>query len=104
MNNILMLVLLMAAVTFIPRLLPLVLVRADKLPVKFKLFLSYIPYAVLGALIIPDGFSGIPGSIWISTVVLAVAAVVSWFRKSIILTFVISVTIAWVLQLISIGV
>ena len=100
MNNILILVLLMAAVTFIPRLLPLVLVKADKLPGRFKLFLSYIPYAVLGALIIPDGFSGIPGSIWISTVVLAVAAIVSWFRKSVILTFVLSVAVAWGLQLV----
>jgi branched chain amino acid efflux pump len=92
----------MAAVTFIPRLLPLVFVRADKLPVRFKLFLSYIPYAVLGALIIPDGFSGIPGSIWISTVVLAVAALVSWYRNSVILAFIISVAVAWGLQLINI--
>ena len=100
MNNILILVLLMAGVTYIPRLLPLVFVRADKLPARFKLFLSYIPYAVLGALIIPDGFSGITGSVWISTVVLAVAAIVSWFRKSVILTFVISVAVAWGLQLV----
>ena len=99
MNNILLLVLLMALVTFIPRLMPLVLVKADRLPARFKLFLSYIPYAVLGALIIPDGFSGIPGSVWISTVVLAVAAIVSWFRKSVILTFVISVAVAWGLQI-----
>jgi len=98
-NNILLLVLLMALVTFIPRLMPLVLVKADRLPARFKLFLSYIPYAVLGALIIPDGFSGIPGSVWISTVVLAVAAIVSWFRKSVILTFVISVAVAWGLQI-----
>ncbi len=102
MNNILILVLLMAGVTYIPRLLPLVFVRADKLPARFKLFLSYIPYAVLGALIIPDGFSGITGSVWISTVVLAVAAIVSWFRKSVILTFVLSVAVAWGLQLFSI--
>jgi branched-subunit amino acid transport protein len=88
----------MSAVTFIPRLMPLVLVRADKLPKRFKLFLSYIPYAVLGALIIPDGFSGIPGSVWISTAVLAVAALVSWYRNSVILTFLISVVVAWGLQ------
>jgi len=98
MNSILTLVLLMALVTYIPRLLPLVLVKADKLPVKFKLFLSYIPYAVLGALIIPDGLSGIPGSIWISVIVLAVAALVSWYKNDVILTFVISVAVAWGLQ------
>ena len=98
MTNILFLVLLMALVTYIPRLLPLVLVKADKLPNKFKLFLSFIPYAVLGALIIPDGLSGIPGSSWISVMVLAVAALVSWYKNNVILAFVISVVVAWGLQ------
>lgn len=98
MNNILILVLLMAFVTYIPRLLPLALIKADKLPEKFKLFLSYIPYAVLGALIIPDGLSGIPDSIWISVTVLLVAAHVSWYKNNVILAFVISVAVAWGLQ------
>ena len=98
MNNIPMLVLLMAAVTFIPRLMPLVFVKADKLPEKFKQFLSYIPYAVLGALIIPAGFSGIPDNHLISVLVLFIAALVSWYRKSVVLSFVISVLAAWGLQ------
>ena len=98
MTNIPMLVLLMAAVTFIPRLLPLLVLKADKLPEKFKQFLSYIPYAVLGALIIPAGFSGIQGSHWISALVLSVAAFISWYRKNVVLTFVVSVLTAWGLQ------
>lgn len=98
MNNIVILVILMALVTYIPRLLPLILVRADKLPEKLNLFLSYIPYAVLGALIIPNGLSGIPGSYWISTVVLAAAAIISWYRKSVILSLFISIALAWGLQ------
>jgi len=36
--------------------MPLIFVKADKLPEKFKQCLSYIPYAVPGALIIPWGF------------------------------------------------
>ncbi len=100
MTNIPMLVLLMAAVTFIPRLLPLLVLKADKLPEKFKQFLSYIPYAVLGALIIPAGFSGIQGSYWISVFVLSVAAFISWYRKNVVLTFVVSVLTAWGLQFI----
>ncbi len=102
MNNIFILVLLMALVTYIPRLLPLVFIKADKLPGKFKLFLSYIPYAVLGALIIPDGIRGIPDSPWISVIVLVVAALVSWYKNNVILAFVISVAVAWSLQLIGI--
>ncbi len=100
MNNILKLVLLMAAVTFIPRLLPLIFLKADKLPEKFKQFLSYIPYAVLGALIIPAGLSGIPDSHLISVLVLLIAALVSWYRKSVVLSFVVSVLAAWGLQFI----
>ncbi len=98
MNNILVLVILMAFVTYIPRLLPLALIKADRLPEKFKLFLSYIPYAVLGALIIPDGLSGIPNSVPISIIVLTVAAIVSWYKNNVILAFVISVAVAWGLQ------
>ena len=98
MNNILVLVILMALVTYIPRLLPLAVMKADRLPEKFKLFLSYIPYAVLGALIIPDGLSGIPGSLWISVIVLAVAALVSLYKNNVILAFIISVSVAWGLQ------
>ncbi|MCK5672031.1 MAG: AzlD domain-containing protein [Spirochaetales bacterium] len=98
MNNILILVFLMALVTYIPRLLPMVLLKADKLPKKLKLFLSYIPYAVLGALIIPDGLTGIPDSLWISVTVLVVAALVSWYKNNVILAFVISVAVAWGLQ------
>lgn len=98
MNNILVLVILMAFVTYIPRLLPLAFMKADRLPEKFKLFLSYIPYAVLGALIIPDGLSGIPNNVPISIIVLTVAAIVSWYKNNVILAFVISVAVAWGLQ------
>jgi hypothetical protein len=49
-------------------------------------------------LIIPDGLSGIPGSPWISVTVLAIAAVVSWYKNSVIMAFVISVLAAWGLQ------
>lgn len=45
---------LMAIVTYIPRVLPILLVK-DKLNSKFlKSFLFYVPYAVLGAMIFPD--------------------------------------------------
>ena len=98
MNNILILVILMALVTYIPRLLPLAVIKADRLPEKFKIFLSYIPYAVLGALIIPDGLSGISGSHWISIIVLTAAALISWYKNNVVLTFIISVALAWGLQ------
>lgn len=98
MSSILVLVLLMAAVTFIPRLIPLVFIRVDNIPKKLKIFLSYIPYAVLGALIIPGGVFGIPNRPWISIIVLAAAALISWIKNSIIITLVLCVALAWGLQ------
>ena len=88
----------MMAVTYIPRLIPLVIIKTDRIPEKLKTLLSYIPYAVLGALIIPDGIFAIPGKPWISVTVLIIAAIVSWLKNNVILAFVISVSAAWILQ------
>lgn len=44
----------MVVVTFIPRFLPLVLLGNRKLPEKAVLWLSYIPAAVLSALLAPS--------------------------------------------------
>ena len=99
MSNILLLVLLMAAATFIPRLIPLVFIRVDNVPKKLRTFLSYIPYAVLGALIIPGGVAGITDRPWISIIVLASAALISWIKNSIIITLILCVALAWGLQI-----
>ena len=99
MSSILVLVLLMAAVTFIPRLIPLVFMRIDNIPKKLRIFLSYIPYAVLGALIIPGGIGGIPNRPWISITVLAAAALISWIKNSIIITLILCIALAWGLQM-----
>lgn len=49
-------VLLMALVTYLPRVLPLAIFRKEIKSKYIKSFLEYIPYAVLGALTIPDIF------------------------------------------------
>lgn len=51
--NLLYLVLAMAVVTYIPRMLPMVLLQNVRLPQSIKRFLLFIPYAALGALIFP---------------------------------------------------
>ena len=43
----------MAAVTYLPRMAPLVALDAEKLPPRLVRMLKNIPYAVLGALIFP---------------------------------------------------
>lgn len=49
-------VLLMALVTYLPRVLPLVLFRKEITSPFIKSFLHYVPFAVLAALTFPDIF------------------------------------------------
>ncbi len=53
MNNLFLLILAMALVTYIPRMLPMVLLKDIQLPTLLNRFLKFIPYAALGALIFP---------------------------------------------------
>lgn len=52
-SNLFWLIIAMAVVTYLPRLLPMVLFRANKLPAFLERFLFFVPYAVLNALIFP---------------------------------------------------
>jgi branched-subunit amino acid transport protein len=47
----------MALVTYIPRMIPMVLLNGVKLPTRLKTFLDFIPFAALGALIFPGVLS-----------------------------------------------
>lgn len=47
-------VLLMALVTYLPRLIPMTFLRGKKLDPLLKNFLKCVPFAVLGALIFPE--------------------------------------------------
>ncbi|SFG66083.1 Branched-chain amino acid transport protein [Desulfotomaculum arcticum] len=53
MDNLLLLVIGMGVVTYIPRMLPMVLLQNIQLPPFWKRFLRYIPYSAIGALIFP---------------------------------------------------
>lgn len=48
-----MLILAMAAVTYLPRMTPLVFLQSTSIPPVLRRFLRFIPYAALGALIFP---------------------------------------------------
>lgn len=51
--NLALLVLAMGVVTFVPRMLPMVILQKVKLPPFVNRFLKLIPYTALGALIFP---------------------------------------------------
>jgi branched-chain amino acid transport len=70
---------LMALVTYIPRVLPLILFRRHIENRFFQSFLLYMPYAILAAMVFPDVFSSTGGLI--SAICgTAVALVMSYFR------------------------
>ena len=52
----------MAAVTYVPRMVPLLLLKGKNLPLFIKKFLGVLPVCALGALLIPDLLSSIPES------------------------------------------
>ncbi len=73
--------LLAAGITYLIRLLPLVLIKRQ-ITNRFLLsFLHYIPYAVLAAMTIPACFYS-TGSILPAAVGFAAALVLGWYRKS----------------------
>lgn len=87
MNKTLLVVLMMAG-TYLPRLIPFLLprrdsaVQADSGNAGFKLLkrtLASVPYAALGALIIPGTVSAVPGEPMISVVGVIVAGCSAFF-------------------------
>ena len=55
----------MCLVTFIPRMIPFLVGRDMQLPVWIRRWLSFFPYAALGALIFPGILTVIDGRSWI---------------------------------------
>ncbi|WP_022851662.1 AzlD domain-containing protein [Limisalsivibrio acetivorans] len=70
-------IILMAAVTYVPRMLPVVFLKDLRLAPWLNRFLRFIPYASLGALIIPGALTagGTPAA---SAAGIAVSAVLAW--------------------------
>lgn len=74
-------VLLMAAVTYIPRALPIAIFRRKIKSVYMQSFLHYVPFAVLGALTFPDVFYS-TGNILTATAGTIVAIILAYFNKN----------------------
>jgi branched-subunit amino acid transport protein len=89
----------MTAVTYIPRLLPLVILTDLKLPYRFKVFLRMIPPAALGALIFPDVFTVMPEKPLVTSMVLLTAACTAALWKNLIISVFSSLAVAVLLSL-----
>lgn len=80
MNKALIAVLIMAFVTYLPRVVPMVLFRHEIKSKKIKAFLNYVPYAVLAAMTFPDIFYST--SCLVSAIAGTTAAVILSLREN----------------------
>ena len=79
----------MAGVTYLIRVVPFVLFKKEIKNERFKMFLSYVPYAVLAAMTIPSIFYA-TRSIISAAIGTAVAIILGYMRKGLLTVAVIS--------------
>lgn len=82
----------MGIVTYIPRMLPLVVFQRVKLPAFWQGVLKNVPYATLGALIIP-GIFWINEDVWFGILGLISAFVAAWLGANVIIVVLVSVIV-----------
>jgi len=94
---VLLVIAVMAVCTYLPRVLPLVLFRKKITNQYISSLLTYLPYGILAAMIFPDVFtssgtlvSGIAGT--------AVALIVAWHKKGLLLVAVSAVATVFICE------
>lgn len=76
----------MAIVTFLPRLIPMMILKDRPIDPKLEQFLIYIPFTSLSILII-RGIMESSSEIFLATVVgIGVAGIVSWIKENLVLS------------------
>ncbi len=84
--NLIYLVIAMALVTYIPRMLPMVLLQNVKLPAYVKAFMKLIPYAALGSLIFPGALTSAgPDNMSAAIIGSGLSILLAWFGTNLIL-------------------
>lgn len=102
MSRLLAGVLVMALVTYLPRVLPLAVFQ-NRIRSRFlTAFLSYVPYAVLGAMIFPDILSS-TGHLPSAVTGLVIAAVLAYFERGLLQVAVCAIIGVYVCELILAG-
>lgn len=75
----------MMLVTYLPRLLPFLFLRAERIPPRWRRMLGHIPPAALGALLFPGFLDGVAGNPLASVIGMVAAGVLYWFKPNILL-------------------
>lgn len=87
----------MTAVTYLPRLIPLIIVAERPLPEFWRRFLFCIPYTALGALIIPGVYRAIPEEPLAAILGVGAAAVCAWFQEGLVWPVLTSIGVAYLM-------
>lgn len=85
-HNIYLYILVMAATTYMVRMLPLVLTRHEIKSTYIKSFLYYVPYACLAAMTVPAVLLSDSGALSMPRVVGFIVAVIAAYREKKLLT------------------
>jgi branched-subunit amino acid transport protein len=89
-------IILMAILTYIPRMLPMVFLKDLRLPAWLNRFLRYVPYASLGALIFPGALYAVePHYAAIGGII--VSAIMALMGRSLVVVFASGVAAVFVL-------
>jgi branched-subunit amino acid transport protein len=92
----------MCVVTFVPRVIPLLLGRDLVLPAWIRRWLSFFPYSALGALIFPGILTVIPGRQWIGVAAGAVAALLALKARNAIFPVLIAIAVTVAMDLLTV--
>lgn len=85
MNKIYFLILGMMIVTYLPRLIPFYLFSNRELSSRIKIILENIPYAALGALVIPGCINAIPENKLVSIIGIVISILFAYFKEGVII-------------------
>lgn len=97
MTRVVICVLLMALVTYLPRMLPIAIFR-KKIKSRFvRSFLDYTPYAVLGALTFPDVFYS-TGHTLSAVIGAGVAMILGYFKRSLVEVAVAAIIVVYLVE------
>ena len=99
LDNFYILVLAMAAVTFLPRVFPLIFLHEVKLHPKIQQFLGNIPFAALGALIIPGAFFAADGNFTYGLVGVLTAVLLAYLNLNLLLVVIGSILSIFLFQM-----
>ena len=93
----------MCLVTSVPRVIPLLLGRDLALPAWIRRWLSFFPYAALGALIFPGILTIIPGRPWIGVAAGGCAALLATRARNAIFPVLVAIAVTVALDLLTAG-